>query len=842
MMAPVRSSASAIWLLARLRLLRLLNMTGALRFGKAANSKSRNASQGKRSSRWVLALLVGMGMLFSFTHVARTSVLNLHCKIDMPGTCAALAKAHSVERMTEAAAGHLHAAHFSAALAAAMTLMLLLMWLVAFLMPLGSRELAQQDWDLEWLVTLPIRRGTLLWARVLERSIANPIGVLALGPLCVVLAWYGNHGWASLVLGTAVALPLLMLAAMMRTLADTGLRLSLPASQLRNLQALASILSMPLMYVGISYSMWSNNSFTVDWARGFPAWTLWTPPGLAVQVLTAPTAAGAAQAAALLLAQTALLLMVGMALLHRQLRHGVVASGAREAANASASARRRAQARQARAAEADHAASPPPAGISDRAANAGDAARSAGTNAAAAADAAGAPASAPRTRWRIGTILQRRELMLLGRDRNFLAQSLLIPVVIIVSQLLVSGQLSSITLLGQNQQLMAVIAFGIGSYVLLLSAFQAINTEGNALWMLYTFPHRIDSMLKEKAQLWTALAALYPLLIFVTGLYFTPDFNWRLLWWFAVVMAGIPVYALIAVSLGVFASDPHAQETQARVRPTYAYLYMMLSSLYIFGLYATSWLQTVAIMILTASLALALWQKARDELPYLLDPAAAPPARVALSDGLIAATLFFVLQLIIGMVLRGGSSGGGSLRSSVLAFVCAGAIVYLLMRYLYWRHKTAGVPAVLNTQHHKGMAAAAGHAAVTSLAGAAAACAFGAAYMWLLRDTPWWPRHAPSAATLRLLLPLTVLAAPLFEEFIFRGLIFGGLRRMAGALPAALASAALFAIVHPPLAMVPVFVLGLCAAWAYGRSKSLLAPMLVHAAYNAMVLGAQAAL
>jgi membrane protease YdiL (CAAX protease family) len=114
--------------------------------------------------------------------------------------------------------------------------------------------------------------------------------------------------------------------------------------------------------------------------------------------------------------------------------------------------------------------------------------------------------------------------------------------------------------------------------------------------------------------------------------------------------------------------------------------------------------------------------------------------------------------------------------------------------------------------------------------------------MWLLRDTSWWPARTPSAATLRLLLPLTVLAAPLFEEFIFRGLIFGGLRRLMGALPAAAGSAALFAIVHPPLAMAPVFVLGLCAAWAYERSKSLLAPMLVHAAYNALVLGVQAAL
>jgi membrane protease YdiL (CAAX protease family) len=824
MKAPAPSAAKAIWLLARLRLLRLLNMTGPLRFGKGANIRSRAASHGKRNSRWLLAALVGLGMLFSFTHIARTSVLNLHCKIDLPDACAALAKTHSVERMTETAAAHLHAAHVSPALAAALTLVMLLMWLVGFLMPLGSRELAQQDWDLEWLVTLPVRRGTLLWARVLERSVANPVGLLALGPLCMVLAWYGNYGWASLLLGAAVALPMLMLAAMMRTLADTGLRLSLPASQLRNLQALASILSMPLMYVGISYSMWSNNSFTLDWARSFPAWTLWTPPGLAVQALTATTATAAAQAGALLLAQTAALLAAGMALLHRQLRHGVVASGARESANTRA-------------------------GAAGRAAHAPGAVRNAGIGAAEAACAGAAvpaPVSVPPSRWRIGTILQRRELMLLGRDRNFLAQSLLIPVVIIVSQLLVSGQLSSITLLGQNQQLMAVIAFGIGSYVLLLSAFQAINTEGNALWMLYTFPRRIDSLLKEKAQLWTALAALYPLLIFATGLYFTPNFNWRLLWWFAVVMAGIPVYALIAVSLGVFASDPHAQETQARVRPTYAYLYMMLSSLYIFALYAVSWLQTVAIMILTASLALALWQKARDELPYLLDPAAAPPARVALSDGLIAATLFFVLQLIVGLMLRGGRSGSGSggagLEDSVFAFVCAGATVYLLMRYLYWRHKTAGIPAILNAQQHGGKAAAARHAAITSVAGAAAACAFGTAYMWLLRDTSWWPARTPSAATLRLLLPLTVLAAPLFEEFIFRGLIFGGLRRLMGALPAAAGSAALFAIVHPPLAMVPVFVLGLCAAWAYERSKSLLAPMLVHAAYNALVLGVQAAL
>ena len=86
---------------------------------------------------------------------------------------------------------------------------------------------------------------------------------------------------------------------------------------------------------------------------------------------------------------------------------------------------------------------------------------------------------------------------------------------------------------------------------------------------------------------------------------------------------------------------------------------------------------------------------------------------------------------------------------------------------------------------------------------------------------------------------LAVGAAPLCEEFIFRGLIFGGLRRSMGPRAAIVISAAIFAIIHPALSMLPVFALGMIAAVAYERSKVLLAPMLVHAIYNAAVLSWQ---
>ena len=89
------------------------------------------------------------------------------------------------------------------------------------------------------------------------------------------------------------------------------------------------------------------------------------------------------------------------------------------------------------------------------------------------------------------------------------------------------------------------------------------------------------------------------------------------------------------------------------------------------------------------------------------------------------------------------------------------------------------------------------------------------------------------------LLLLAVAAAPIFEEFIFRGLIFGGLRRTLGLAASVLASAAIFALVHPPLAVLPVFGLGVATALIYDRTRLLIGPIAAHAAYNAMVVGYQ---
>jgi len=291
---------------------------------------------------------------------------------------------------------------------------------------------------------------------------------------------------------------------------------------------------------------------------------------------------------------------------------------------------------------------------------------------------------------------------------------------------------------------------------------------------------------------------------------------------------------MIGIALGVFACDPLAQEVQRRVRLTYVYLYMMLGSFYAYAVYVDSIWQRIALMILTALVAMALWQKARDQLDYLLDPSASPPPRVSVSDGLIAALAFFVLQALT-VVIQTMGRGAASGRIILIAFCVAGAITYGVTRLIYWCTRTAGVPVIVGGEVLRALR--------WGVAGGIVAAICGIAYLELARSMGLLPA-LPAIPVADPALPVWLAAlaigvAPVFEEFIFRGLIFGGLRRSLGLPTAALASAAIFAIVHPPAAVVPVFVMGICAALIYEWTGALVAPMLVHALYNAAVVGFQ---
>lgn len=96
------------------------------------------------------------------------------------------------------------------------------------------------------------------------------------------------------------------------------------------------------------------------------------------------------------------------------------------------------------------------------------------------------------------------------------------------------------------------------------------------------------------------------------------------------------------------------------------------------------------------------------------------------------------------------------------------------------------------------------------------------------RDNPWaWVMAA-----------LAVVAAPVLEEVIYRGLVQSAFIRLFGRpWPAILLSSALFAAVHvassiPWYAIVAIFVLGLGAGIAFERTRRLGVPIVMHILFN----------
>lgn len=127
-----------------------------------------------------------------------------------------------------------------------------------------------------------------------------------------------------------------------------------------------------------------------------------------------------------------------------------------------------------------------------------------------------------------------------------------------------------------------------------------------------------------------------------------------------------------------------------------------------------------------------------------------------------------------------------------------------------------------------------------------------APYMQGLAD---WVRESPALAIPAIIF-VVVIFGPAFEEFIFRGVVFNGLYRL-GALfssrlaegnlgsaarkvsfvLAALASSALFALLHLEPVLLPALVviaIALCALFA--RTKSLLPPFVAHATFNSFAV------
>ncbi len=96
---------------------------------------------------------------------------------------------------------------------------------------------------------------------------------------------------------------------------------------------------------------------------------------------------------------------------------------------------------------------------------------------------------------------------------------------------------------------------------------------------------------------------------------------------------------------------------------------------------------------------------------------------------------------------------------------------------------------------------------------------------FLLESTGWRERAAVIA--------IAVFAAPLTEELVFRGCLYGVVRQSFGRYAALAVSAIIFALIHAHLPSVPgLIILAVALSLLYESTGSLWAPIALHAAFN----------
>jgi uncharacterized protein len=97
--------------------------------------------------------------------------------------------------------------------------------------------------------------------------------------------------------------------------------------------------------------------------------------------------------------------------------------------------------------------------------------------------------------------------------------------------------------------------------------------------------------------------------------------------------------------------------------------------------------------------------------------------------------------------------------------------------------------------------------------------------------------QAQDRVALTIFLVTASIAAPVFEEIIFRGFLLPSLTRYLSVTTSIVVSGSLFAIAHLSLAeFLPLATLGIILGVVYTRSRNILAPMLLHSLWNSGTL------
>ena len=640
--------------------------------------------------------------------------------------------------------------------------------LAILLLGLGTSnaELSQVGWSMEWLFTFPVPTRGLLLAKVGEYGLTSIFSWLTVFPLSSVVLWSAGWGAWGLLAGGIATLFVALSIASVRVLIETFLRKNFALHRVKNFQALCTLFGTLFLFAIFGLmARAASPDLLFDVSDVIGGALLYAPTGAIVQL------AASAGGGLTLLGWSVLTIGLCLGAAEAMIADGLVS--------------------------------------------------------------AGGPYQGERrgrrsSRRSVGGILG-KDLLLLLRDRNFMMQTIFLPILIVAFQLVVNPTLMA----SGSGRGVAVLAFGVGAYVLINGGLSVLTAERNALWLLFSLPQRLDRLFLRKALLWVGLAVAYAVAILSIG--WRPEGEMEAVAWLAPLFAvcGVALHGFLAGAMGVLGSDPFETELHKKFRPEWGLLYMLVAGNYGMTL-ANGDLWTVIVLhVVLAFLVFSMWDRVRARLPYLLDPDAQPVRRIEASDGLMATFLFFCLQQMILMAAVG--LGAPPTIATTFAYGVAGFVTLAAVFYVFWRRGVTRVVRDLGL-----VVPGVGKLLVGVLAGVVV----GSVAALYLRYVPAagqamergqeYLREHPEWRTATVV--IAVGLAPVIEEFLFRGLLFRGLQRTMRPAFAVAGSALLFAVVHPPISVLPVFGLGIATALVFSRTRMIWAAIATHATYNAIVM------
>ena len=415
-----------------------------------------------------------------------------------------------------------------------------------------------------------------------------------------------------------------------------------------------------------------------------------------------------------------------------------------------------------------------------------------------------------------------REILLLVREKR-LWFSLLLPVFMIAVNHFVNGFEITTT------KDVILQGFVVGLWVPISAIPVLAIKEKGSMWLTFTFPKTLSEQIFQKMLFWSSIAAFVSFSTIV-GYLILFDVSFSLL--YKIMFVPVFIFCISSIFYGIRLGNLQYQSSlgNEQLKKTgFGTMYLLVGSGY-FAIYSDDARNIFVTLFLFVFLATTLWQKYSHEFPYLLDDGFKPRLEIAIEHGVMAVLGFFVLQSVVIFALIDLNL---SKFPTMIGFGIAGFVVYAISAFYFWYNKAKDTAKIFGFQKPKSWFLA----AKNTLFFAGLALIVRVIYQPVIHYLQALvDETAVSVSDFTEYAMGAIFLAPIFEEIIFRGMVYGGLRKDRGVLVSVLLSALLFTIVHPTISWPPVFALGVCCAYAYEKTESLLSPILIHFLFNVVAI------